>query len=86
MVADRDQPGEKVIATTEEGGFFGDMALVLEHQPLATIVAKGFTECLVLTRRDFKDIVLEHQKVIWNILEVVAKRLASVEQPLHQHR
>ncbi|PZC42222.1 MAG: protein kinase, cGMP-dependent [Chloroflexi bacterium] len=83
IVAKRGTPDENHIASTGEGGFFGDMALVLEHPRSATVVAKDFTECLVLTRWDFKDIALAHPQVIWNMLEIVSHRLAatgSVEQ------
>ena len=75
---------EEVIATTGEGGFFGDMALILEHPRSATIVAKGFTECVVLTRWDFKDIALEHPQVLWNMLDVGAGRLAGEEREHHR--
>ena len=84
VVAKRGTPEESVVATTGEGGFFGDMALLLEHPRSATIVAKDFTECLVLTRWDFKDIALDHPKVIWNMLEVIARRLAVTELPMQQ--
>lgn len=85
IVAKRGTADETHIATTGEGGFFGDMALVLEHPRSATVVAKEFTECLVLTRWDFKDIALDHPKVIWNMLEIVAHRLANAELPMEQH-
>ena len=84
VVAKRGTPEENVIATTGEGGFFGDMALLLEHPRSATIVAKDYTECLVLLRWDFKDIALEHPKVIWNMLQVVAQRLAGGGPPMEQ--
>ena len=58
------------------------MALVLEQPRSATVVTREFTECLVLTRWDFKDIALDHPKVIWNMLEVVARRLAAREPVL----
>ena len=84
VVIGRGTDKEDVLATTGEGGFFGDMALVLEHPRSATIVAKTFTECIVLTRWDFKDIALEHPQVLWNMLEVVAGRLAGEEQEHHR--
>lgn len=84
VVTGRGTSDEAVIATTGEGGFFGDMALVLEHPRSATIVAKSFTECVVLTRWDFKDITQEHPKVLWNMLEAIAHRLADTELA-HDH-
>ena len=84
IIVKRGEPDESVLATTGEGGFFGDMALLLEHPRSATVVAKGFTECLVLTRWDFKDIAEDHPKVIWNMLQVLARRLAAAEGPLEQ--
>ena len=82
VVSRRGAPEERVISTIAEGGFFGDMALVLEQPRSATVVTREFTECLVLTRWDFKDIALDHAAVIWNMLEVVAQRLAGREPVL----
>ena len=82
VVAQRGAPEERTITTTAAGGFFGDMALVLEHPRSATVVTREFTECLVLTRWDFKDIALDHPPVLWNMLEVVAQRLAGHEPVL----
>ena len=85
IIAKRGTPEETHVASLREGGFFGDMALLLEHPRSATIVAREFTECLVLTRWDFKDLALEHPGVFWNMLEVVAKRLAEADANLEQH-
>ena len=85
IIANRGTPEEAHVATLHEGGFFGDMALLLEHPRSATIVAREFTECLVLTRWDFKDLALEHPGVLWNMLEVVAKRLAEADANLERH-
>ncbi|MCY3919454.1 MAG: cyclic nucleotide-binding domain-containing protein [Chloroflexi bacterium] len=79
VVSRRGTPDERTITTTAAGGFFGELALVLEQPRSATVVTREFTECLVLTRWDFKDIALEHPTVIWKLLEVVAKRLSGRE-------
>ena len=79
VVSRRGTPEERTITTTAAGGFFGELALVLEQPRSATVVTREFTECLVLTRWDFKDIALEHPAVIWKLLEVVAQRLSGRE-------
>ncbi|MDE2640427.1 MAG: cyclic nucleotide-binding domain-containing protein [Chloroflexota bacterium] len=79
VVSGRGTPEERTITTTAAGGFFGELALVLEQPRSATVVTREFTECLVLTRWDFKDIALEHPAVIWKLLEVVAQRLSGRE-------
>jgi CRP-like cAMP-binding protein len=79
VVERRGAPEERPITTTGAGGFFGELALVLEQPRSATVVTREFTECLVLTRWDFKDIALEHPAVIWKLLEVVAQRLSRRE-------
>ena len=79
VVERRGAPEERTLTTTAAGGFFGELALVLEQPRSATVVTREFTECLVLTRWDFKDIALEHPAVIWKLLEVVAQRLSGRE-------
>ena len=79
VVSRRGTPEERTITTTAAGGFFGELALVLEQPRSATVVTREVTECLVLTRWDFKDIALEHPAVIWKLLEVVAQRLSGRE-------
>ena len=80
VIHDHGRPSESQIATLKEGDFFGDMALLLESPRSAATVAKEFTECLVLVRWDFKELTMESPKVLWAMLEVVATRLASVNQ------
>ncbi len=89
VISRRGAPEERTITTTAAGGFFGELqpaggffgelALVLEQPRSASVVTREFTECLVLTRWDFKDIALEHPAVIWKLLEVVAQRLSGRE-------
>ncbi len=73
-----------VLATLGEGGFFGDMALLLERPRGSTIVAKEPTECFVLHRADFKRLTEENSTVLWELAEIIAERLDKANAALAQ--
>ncbi len=85
VVHNRGEAGERLIATLSAGDFFGEMALFLERPRTATIVAREPTRCLTLVRWDFKDRALEAPAVLWNMLEVLAARLAGADQQILSH-
>ncbi len=56
--------GEQVeLGTMEDGGFFGEVALLTDKPRTATIVADGDVELMELTREDFMDIVQTYPSV-----------------------
>ena len=82
VVLSQGEADEQNLAVLEEGGIFGDMALLLERPRGATIVAKGDTECFVIHRADFKRLTLETPEVLWNMLEAIAERLERANNAL----
>ena len=82
VVLNQGEATEQSLATLDEGGTFGNMALLLERPRGATIVAKGDTECFVIHRSDFKRLTLETPEVLWNMLEAIAERLERANDAL----
>ena len=62
------------------GDYFGEIALIAETDRTATIVADTELKCLGMTFWDFRPFVEGNGKVAWKMLQVLAKRLRSVEQ------
>ena len=67
--------GDRTIRTLGPGDYFGELALIRETPRTATVVAKDTTTCLVLTRWDFKGIVVSNPSIAIRLLETVANRL-----------
>jgi CRP/FNR family transcriptional regulator, cyclic AMP receptor protein len=62
------------------GDYFGEIALIAETERTATIIAGTELRCLGMTFWDFRPFVEGNGKVAWKMLQVLAKRLRSVEQ------
>ncbi len=82
VIIDRDAPDEKQVATLKEGESFGEMALLLEKPRSATVVATEPTECFTLVRWDFKELATKSPDILWNMLEMMAERLADADQSI----
>ena len=80
VIIDRGGPNENHVATLKEGDVFGEMALLLENPRSATIVATEPTECFTLVRWDFKTLATESPELLWNMLEIMAARLAEADK------
>ncbi len=82
VVVNHGESDEAVLATLGAGGFFGDMALLLERPRGSTIVAKEPTECFVLHRADFKRLTEKNSAVLWALAEIIAERLEKADLAL----
>ena len=80
VIIDQGEPNENHVATLTEGNVFGEMALLLENPRNATIVAAEATECFTLVRWDFKTLATESPELLWNMLEIMAERLAEADK------
>jgi CRP-like cAMP-binding protein len=64
----------KEIAALSEGQFFGEMSLMTGAMRSATIVAKTDTECYIVDKESFQEIVLEKPELAGVISEILAQR------------
>ncbi len=78
--ADGDKP--EVLNTLGQGDFFGEMALFEGFPRSATVRCLEDTECLALTRWDFRAELTTHAEIAVAVLETVVHRLRDVEARL----
>ncbi len=78
--ADGDKP--EVLNTLGQGDFFGEMALFEGFPRSATVRCLEDTECLALTRWDFRAELNSHAEIAVAVLETVVHRLRDVEARL----
>jgi len=74
---DVDKP--QVLATLGPGEFFGEMALFEGYPRSATVRALEDTECLVMTRWDFRAELSTDAEIAVAVLETVVRRLRELE-------
>jgi CRP/FNR family cyclic AMP-dependent transcriptional regulator len=77
----RGAAGDKpqVLATLGPGDFFGEMALFEGYPRSATVRAMEDTECLAMTRWDFRAELTSHAEIAVAVLETVVRRLRETE-------
>ena len=78
--ADGDKP--EVLNALGAGDFFGEMALFEGFPRSATVRCLEDTECLALTRWDFRAELNSHAEIAVAVLETVVHRLRDVEARL----
>lgn len=72
----------QVLNTLGPGDFFGEMALFEGFPRSATVRATEDTECLAMTRWDFRAELNQHADVALAVLETVVRRLRELDQRL----
>ena len=72
----------EVLNTLGAGDFFGEMALFEGFPRSATVRCLEDTECLALTRWDFRAELTSHAEIAVAVLETVVHRLRDVEARL----
>lgn len=80
----RGDEGDKpqALATLGPGDFFGEMALFEGYPRSATVRATEDTECLAMTRWDFRAELISHAEIAVAVLETVVRRLRETEARL----
>jgi hypothetical protein len=66
-----------IITTLKTGGFFGEMALLLDAPRSATAIATGYCDLFVLEKSSFERVIQKHPKFRKIIEEIVANRTAK---------
>jgi serine/threonine protein phosphatase PrpC len=78
--------GEKVVAELGRGHHFGEMALVDRSVRSLTATAAGGTRLVVITRKDFYDIIKREPasavKMLWSFVQVLGQRLRKTTNDL----
>jgi CRP-like cAMP-binding protein len=76
--------GEKpqVLNTLGPGAFFGEMALFEGFPRSATVRCLEDTECLAMTRWDFRAELTTHAEIAMAVLETVVRRLREADARL----
>ena len=76
---------EQVLATMDEGDFFGEMALFDNEVRSASVRAATDTECLVLTKWDFNAELTTSPTITHALFRILARRIreANGDAPTH---
>ncbi len=77
---------ELVLATLEEGEFFGEMAIFEREVRSATVRAKGGADILTIDKRTFLRRVQEDPAIAFNILEMMSRRIRMLDEKLMNSR
>ena len=67
----------KVVATRKAGDFFGEVALMCDRPRIATVTTTEPTVALIVTDRDFKNLVKRSPQIALKVLQAVGERLPS---------
>jgi CRP/FNR family transcriptional regulator, cyclic AMP receptor protein len=78
--------GGQHVATIKSGGFFGEMALLDGGPRIATVTAATDMDLLVLSRREFLELIDQVPSVTRRLLEGLGARLRDADLRLHPSR
>ena len=65
----------RTIARRSEGDFFGEISVIDGRPRTATVIAETPMRCIVLYRRELKEIVMGEPATAWAMLESIAARV-----------
>jgi len=81
----RDDAGmERVLDNIEDGGFFGELAMLTGEPRSARVKAVGRVETLALERNEFFDFLIKHPHAAIDVLTELGKRLHRSDRLLRQ--
>jgi CRP/FNR family transcriptional regulator, cyclic AMP receptor protein len=72
------------LAALGPGQFFGEMALFGDQPRSADVLATAPTKCLVLSRWEFRGFATAQPKVLFTIIEEIARRLSETNKALSE--
>lgn len=65
----------KILGFLDPGDFFGEISLLTEFNPSATVECKEEAKLLIIDREDFLVIIKDHFEITMRILEEISRRL-----------
>jgi CRP-like cAMP-binding protein len=74
--------GDATLATLNDGGFFGEMALLDNHRRSATVKAIADTNCLAIMRSDFLAELRNNPDLAVEMLGVMSRRVRELDERL----
>ena len=69
--------GGETIATRTPGDFFGEIALMCDRPRVATVTTTSPSRALVITDRDFRELVKRSPDIALKVLQAVGERLPA---------
>jgi len=66
---------EIILAIHHSGQFFGEISLIDGKTSPATVMAAEDSLVVVVSRKDFHDLLINHRKVLYNLLQIMCARL-----------
>jgi CRP-like cAMP-binding protein len=72
--------GDRIVETVEEGGIFGEMALIDKDARSASAVAKTDCELVPVTEERFKCLVQQTPLFAVEVLKVMARRIRATNR------
>jgi CRP/FNR family cyclic AMP-dependent transcriptional regulator len=76
------EPESHQLARLGPGDFLGEMALLNDAPRSATVKAAGAVEALVLSRTEFRRLLLERPEVTVKLLEAMADRMRNADEQI----
>lgn len=66
---------EIILAIHQSGQFFGEISLIDGKTSPATVMAAEDSLIILVSRKDFHDLLTNHRKVLYNLLQIMCARL-----------
>jgi len=66
-----------ILAMHHAGDFFGEVSLINGKTTPASVVAMEDSQLAIISRSEFHSILLSHQKVLQNLLEILSEKLRT---------
>ena len=67
-------------ATLSIGGFFGEVALLLDEPGIADILTRTPLHCIVIPADEVEDFLIANPRVMWNMLRSEARRVRTATE------
>ena len=74
-----------ILATLEEGEFFGEMSLFDNHPRSATVMAIGDVKLLEINQKDFLKKISKDPSLAFRILEKMSQRIRTTDEAILKH-
>jgi len=78
--------GEEALVVLKKGGYFGEMSLIDDQPRSAHAIVNKASECMVIERDDFKNLLKQDKelayKLLWTFLKTLSKRLRETNDKI----